>query len=165
MNPLRSIFVAASLCLVALAPVPVANAAQADVALLHEYAGNWRGEGALTGAEEGRVTCRLTMQPNGEKMSFSGRCTLAGSGTQSFQGAIVYNDAARRYEAVARGTDGGAVGRRSGGGIVFNLDGANERGTVRTTLSLTSGRIVVDVSMVEAKSSAKTQARIPFTRS
>ncbi len=158
----------ARLALAALAiatAAPVAIAATADIQRLHQYAGSWQGRGELTGEEDGTVNCRLTMNPRGEQLTFNGRCTLTGGlGSQSFQGAIAYNDAAGRYEAISRGTDP-VVGRRNGSGIVFNFAGNNTRGAIETTMSLRGGnQIVVQFKMTNRRTGETTEGQIPFAK-
>ncbi len=143
---------------------PVALAATSDVQLLHSYAGSWNGSGALTGEGAGNVSCRLTMSPRGEQLTFNGRCSIPGTGSQSFQGAIAYNERANRYEAISRGSEA-VIGRRSGGGIVFNFEGRNPRGDMQTTMSLRGGnQIVVEFTMVNRRNGEKTAGRIPFAK-
>lgn len=144
-------------------PAAPAFAGPADVALLQAYAGNWRGAGELTGPDSGSVRCRLTFEPNGQKLSFNGRCTLAGSGTRTFTGTIAYNDAARRYEATS--PEGIAVGRKSGSAITFNMNDTTPQGDITSTMSLRGDEIRVDFELKNNKTGEVAGSRVTFTRS
>jgi hypothetical protein len=137
-------------------------AAEADLAFLERLAGNWRGTGSLSGDQSGKVDCRLSLRPSGDHLVYNGRCSLVGEGAQSFQGTISYNDAARRYEA--RSSQGTAVGTRDGGALVFAFQGKNLRGSVNSTMRLTSSAIRVDFRFTDAKTKGVSQARIPFKK-
>jgi hypothetical protein len=148
-----------------------ALAAQADIDLLKSYLGSWKGRGVLTGADSETVVCRLTLsEGNGEKINYSGRCTLAGSNL-AIKGTLAYIDASRRYEAVMTSNasfTGVAVGRKQGGGVVFNLQ---ERDTsdgqdvaITAGIALTGGTIKVDFRVVDTKSGQVIKANIPFAK-
>jgi hypothetical protein len=141
---------------------PVA-AADADLAFLQKLAGSWHGAGTLSGGEGGKVDCRLTMRPSGDHLTYNGRCSLVGEGSQSFQGTITYNDAAKRYEA--RSTQGVVTGTKDGGAVVFAFSGKNIRGSVSSTMRLTANAIRVDFRFTDAKTNGVSQARIPFIKS
>jgi len=149
-------------CLSAPLAMP-ALAAPADVALLLQYAGNWRGKGPMTGADTGTVACRLALKPSGEKIRFSGRCTLPGAGGSGFSGTLSYNAAANRFEATS--SNGTVIGRKRGGGIVFAMEDDTRQGKVTSTMSLTGGTIKVEFQIIDAKTDRVTQARIPFAKS
>ena len=101
-------------------------AAPEDVALLHDYLGSWKGTGTITGPKGNTETtaCRLDFfDGNGDKVNFSGRCSLSGT-TVTMNGAMVYVDAAGNYEAVMTtsvGFTGRAVGVRRGDQVRFDL--------------------------------------------
>ena len=147
-------------CLIA--PAAPALAGSSNVELLHKYVGTWKGKGALSGAEEGTVVCRMTLKPSGEKVAFTGRCSMSG-GNSSFRGMLAYNEAKQRFEAVSS-ESGTVVGKKSGGGIVFHMQDSNRQGTVTSTMALTGGAIKVDFSIVDAKTQDVTKARIPFSK-
>lgn len=143
-----------------------AFAGPAETALLGGYAGGWKGSGKVTGIENGAVDCTMKFSASKSgKLSYSGRCDF-GSGTAGFTGAMQYNDAARRFEAVtsAQGVSGSAVGKRQGGGIVFSMSGLESTyGTVSSTLSLNGDRIGMKFELID-KDGKKTTSEIAFTR-
>lgn len=141
-----------------------AVAGPAEAALLQDYVGTWKGKGRLTGAEEGIVSCRLTLRPAGTKIAFNGRCAYDGSGAKSFSGTMTYNDVTKRFESTSSASRT-VAGRKSGGGIVFTTEQSDQRGTVTSTLSLNGGTIKVDFRMVDAKTKKVTRGNIPFARS
>lgn len=153
-------FLAAALLSV---PAIPAFAAPADVELLQSYAGSWRGAGELTGPDSGAVRCRLTFRPSGQKLSFTGRCTVAGSGTRGFTGTIAFNDATGRYEASS--SDGTVVGRKSGNTITFNMSDSTVQGEVTSTMSLRGDQIRVDFELKDADTGEVSGSRVTFTRS
>lgn len=123
---LRSKMLAAILALPMLVSGPVTvQAAEAELALLGSYVGNWRGEGALVGGDRNEpFRCRLTVaKGNQGKINYSGRCTLVNA-TLSINGTIAYSDANGQYEAAMSsnaGFTGVAIGRENGGRISFDL--------------------------------------------
>jgi hypothetical protein len=137
-------------------------AAPEDVALLMGYAGNWRGGGDLSGAEQGAITCRMVLRPSGERLSFDGRCSLNGE-SQSFEGMLSYNDAAARYES--RSPAGTFLGYETGNGVVFSVQDVNDFGQFNSLLSLEDGRITVDFRIVDAQSGGVTTTTVIFSRS
>lgn len=153
-------FFAAALLAASAAP---AFAAPADVALLQTYAGSWRGTGQMTGRDTGEVRCRLTMTPSGDDLSFTGRCTLAGTGSRRFSGIIAYNTKTGRFESRSDSTT--VVGRKSGNGIVFSVQDTTLDGDITSTMSLKGGAIGVDFKIVDSKSGKVTASAISFTRS
>lgn len=157
----KILLVLAALILSIMTAAP-ALAAPADIELLHGYAGSWRGAGELTGPDSGQVRCRLTMRPSGAKLSFSGRCTLAGSGTRRFDGVLAYNEASGRFESSS--SQGTFQGRKSRGGIVFSMQDSTPQGDVTSTMSLTGGKINVDFELTD-RDGAVSGSRITFTRS
>lgn len=164
MPALTRLFRTALLAAMLLPTVAPALAGPAEAALLQEYVGTWKGEGRLTGAEEGAVVCRLTLRPAGAKVAFSGRCAYDGSGAKSFSGTMTYNDAKKRFESTSSASRT-VAGKKSGGGIVFTTEQSDRRGTVTSTLSLNGGTIEVDFRMVDARTKKVTRGNIPFARS
>lgn len=150
-----------------------AQAAKADVELLHSYIGNWTGSGVLTGAESETVRCRLTLSPgNQDKVNYNGRCAMAGTNL-SVNGTLAYVDSARRFEAAMTSNAGfspdNAVGRRQGDGVLFNLreSGQDEDGndmTITASIALQGGRINVELNVVFNDSGDTLRASVPFTR-
>lgn len=145
------------------APVTApALAAPADVELLQSYVGTWNGAGELTGPDSGSVRCRLTFRPSGEKVRFTGRCTLAGSGSRSFSGTMAFNDETGRFEASS--TDGSVVGRKSGRNITFNMSDTTTQGEVTSTMSLRGNEIRIEFELTNRKGEVS-GSRVTFTRS
>lgn len=153
---------------------PAAFAAAADVALLKEYVGEWRGRGVLRGAEQETVVCRLTLSPgNQDRVTFAGRCALAGT-NMSIRGTIAYNDSSRRYEAAMTSDVGfspeSAVGRRQGNDIVFTLnerqaDGEGNMMQISATLALKgSQQIDAEFKIVFLNTGDQITAAVPFTK-
>jgi hypothetical protein len=143
-------------------PAAPAFAAQADIDLLQGYVGTWNGSGQLTGPDSGSVRCRLTFRPSGEKVSFSGRCTLAGSGSRSFSGTMKFNDATGKFEASS--TDGSVVGRKSGRNITFDMNSNTVQGEVTSTMQLRGSEIRIEFELTNRKGEVS-GSRVTFTRS
>ncbi len=139
-----------------------AVAAEADIALLQRFAGNWQGSGKLSGEEVGNITCRLAMKPNGQRLTYNGRCGVSGQGSQSFRGTIVYNDAAQRFEA--RSSNGTAVGKRNGSTLTFSFSGKSVQGAVTSTMQISPSKIQVDFQTVNSRTKGVTKARVPFSK-
>ncbi|OEO29915.1 hypothetical protein VW23_023805 [Devosia insulae DS-56] len=170
---LRSVALAGLLAISPVALTP-ALAAKADVELLKSYVGDWRGKGALVGAESETVICKLVLSPgNADKVNYSGRCALAGTNL-AVNGTLAYNDAARRFEAAMTSNvtfSGLAVGKKQGDGIVFNLRERNkdEEGndlTVTAAIALKGAgkNIVVEFQVVFNATGDTLKASIPFSK-
>ena len=153
---MRIAFLAACLALASSAVF----AAPEHVALLMGYAGNWRGGGELSGAEQGSISCRMTLRPSGERLSFDGRCSLNGE-SRSFEGMLSYNDAAGRYES--RSSAGTFLGYETGNGVVFSVEDRNDFGQFNSLLSLQGGGITVDFRIVDARGGVTTTT-VRFSR-
>src|SRR5690349_15535934 len=111
--------------LLAAAPLP-AFAGAAQDAVLAKYVGTWSGSGALTGAEAGNITCKLTFKQSASKLTYSGRCSYSGGpGSSTFNGNITYNDSTGKYVAKSGGKS--FNGSQSGGAIVFNMSQSDMR--------------------------------------
>jgi hypothetical protein len=74
-----------SLALALLAAMPFGTpvyAAQADIDLLKNYVGEWRGRGIAQFSDTGKdetIVCRMTITDSEPtKVTFNGRCTIAG---------------------------------------------------------------------------------------
>ena len=171
-GPLSRAAAVAGLTLLAGAATAPVQAAPADIALLKSYIGDWRGRGVLIGAETETVVCRMSVtEGNQDKVTYNGRCTLAGT-QLSVAGTIAYIDASKRYEA-AMSTNatftGVAVGQKRGGNLVFNLaerdqdeEGKDLNITAQITLSEDAMRVVFEVIYVESGDSLR--AEVPFSR-
>ena len=155
--------------LVALSGMPV-FAGEAELALLQEYVGDWRGTGAMTGARNDTVTCRMSLSDaTGTKLNYTGRCSFAGA-QMAVRGTVAFNDAAGRYEAVMTANPGAysgmAVGRRQGNGIVFDLKDRNiDQGNaydIASSMVLKDGKIGVSFKVTFADSGESISANIPF---
>jgi hypothetical protein len=160
-----------ALALASLLALPVsapAYAGPAESALLAKYAGQWRGIGKVTGPEPGTVVCRMTFKPSSSgKLSYSGRCSYSGAGAASFRGTMLYNDAARRYEAAtsAQGVSATTVGRKQGGGIVFTNGAMDTRyGTISSALTLAGNAIKLSFKLVD-EDGQTTSSNVTFQRS
>lgn len=170
-GPLSRTLALAGLFSVALFSAP-AMAAKADVELLQSYIGNWKGRGQLIGAESETVVCRLNLTPgNSDKVNYAGRCSLAGTAL-SVSGTLAYNDSANRFEAAMTSNatfNGLAVGKRSGGGLVFNLkerdkDEEGNEMTISAQIALNKGKISVEFNVVFNETGDMLKASVPFTK-
>lgn len=159
MNKKTIAFLAAALLAV---PAVPSFAAPADVQLLQSYAGTWSGQGQLTGPDSGSVRCRLTFRPSGQKLSFNGRCTVAGTGTRGFSGSISFNEQSGRFEASS--TDGTVAGRKSGNTITFDMSSSTVQGEVTSSMSLRGNQIRVDFELKDREGQVS-GSRVTFTRS
>lgn len=153
---------------------PTAFAAPADVALLNEYIGTWKGSSQITrpGGEPETVVCRMTFADGtGDKINFNGRCSLAGN-QMSVSGTIAYVEAKNRYEAAMSSNvqfTGLAIGVRKGNSIVFDLQEKNkdEEGKpleITSKIVLANDKIGVDFKVVFVESGDSLSASIPFTK-
>lgn len=145
----------------------------AEMALLESYIGSWSGAGQLVGGDAPeRFSCRLTINKgNQAKINYAGRCNLT-SMNLSVSGTILYDDAARRYQAVMSsnvGFKGQAIGRHIGDRIVFDLAsqqvdrGGNEI-RIGAVITLNGGDIVVDFEVEFNNSGQILTAAVPFGR-
>lgn len=150
-----------------------AMAAEAELALLSSYVGNWQGEGALVGGDKPEpFRCRLSIsRGNQQKVNYTGRCTLVNA-TLSISGTIAYNDAARQYEAVMSsnaGYTGLAIGRRGNNQISFDLrERQKDRGgsdvRIGSRIILIGDSITVDFEVEFNNSGDVMTASVPFSR-
>lgn len=148
-----------------------AAAAEAELALLSSYVGNWQGQGALVGGDKPEpFRCRLSIsRGNQQKVNYTGRCTLVNA-TLSISGTIAYNDAERRYEAAMSsnaGFTGLAIGRERGGQISFDLrEQQKDRGgsdvRIGSRILLIAGQITVDFEVEFNNSGNVLRASVPF---
>ena len=154
-------------------PGGTAFAAPEDVALLNDYLGSWRGVGAITGPKGNTETtaCRLDFfDGNGDKINFSGRCSLGGTAV-TMSGAMVYVDGNGTYEAVMTtsvGFTGRAVGVRNGNGVRFDLreiggDPA-ENMDVNAALTMANSAIEVGITVIFKDTGDKYFGTAPFSK-
>src|SRR4029079_17870934 len=85
------------------APMSPAWAGDAEKAFLAQFVGTWTGNGKLTGASEGDLTCKLVFKANGAKVNYTGRCTVTDLPSQSTSGTLSYNEAKKQYEVRSGG--------------------------------------------------------------
>lgn len=156
----------------ALALSAPAFAAAADIALLKAYIGTWSGRGTLTGANTETVKCKLKLEEgNGDKIIYSGRCTLAGTNL-SIRGTLLYDDASGRYLAAMTSNatfTGDAIGQKSGDGVVFNLKErqTDEEGndmTISASIALKGGAINVQFEVIYTATGDTIRATVPFSQ-
>jgi hypothetical protein len=143
---------------------------EAELKLLQEYIGDWRGTGQMTGARTETVVCRMNLaDANGTKVNYTGRCSFAGA-QMAVRGTVAYNEASNRYEAVMTANPGAysgmAIGRRQGNGIVFDLKDRNvDQGNaydIASSMVLKDGKIGVSFKVTFADSGESIVADIPF---
>lgn len=149
-----------------------AFAAPADVALLKSYIGEWRGRGTLTGADTETVVCRLSLKAgNGDKVNYSGRCTLAGTNL-AINGTLAYVEASRRFEAAMTSNatfSGIAVGQKRGNGLAFNLrerdqDEEGKEMGISANITLSADAINVSFEVVYIATGESMRAQVPFSK-
>lgn len=150
-----------------------ARAGEAELALLSNYIGQWRGEGALVGGDKPEpFRCRLSIaKGNQQRINYTGRCTLVDT-TLSISGTIAYSDANRRYEAAMSsnaGFTGLAIGQIRGGSISFDLkeqqrDRSGSDVRIGSTIVLSDNRISVNFEVEFNQSGQVLTARVPFDR-
>lgn len=142
-------------------------AGPAETALLASYAGTWTGTGVAAGPEPGDVDCRITFKATSAgKLIYNGRCSF-GSGAASFNGTMIYNDAANRFEAASSSTGFSAttIGKKQGSNIVFSMEGQDTTyGTASSVMILGSKTINITFKLVDKKGET-TSSKITFTRS
>jgi hypothetical protein len=148
-----------------------ANDAQTD--RLYDFAGSWRGSGALVGTDKNEeFRCRLMVDRGSlSKINYSGRCSLVNMNL-SVAGTIAYNATAGQYEAVMSsnaGFTGDAVGRERGDRIVFNLQErqADRRGNdvqIGAVIELIGQSITVHFQVEFNDSGEVMTAEVPFSR-
>lgn len=140
-----------------------AFAGPAETEYLHRMAGTWLGQGKISGAEAGTVSCRLTLTPSGDRLNYTGRCAYSGSSTpQSFSGRISYNDRTGAYESSSRGST--VAGNRSGSTLTFTMTQTDMRGRGTSTMSLSPSAIKVQFKMENTRSGESSQGSVPFSK-
>ena len=156
-----------------LASLAATQAAEAEVALLESYIGNWQGEGALVGGDRAEpFRCRLTIaKGNQSRVNYTGRCALVNA-TLSISGTIAYNDDQKRYEAAMSsnaGFTGLAIGQQRGGQISFDLkeqqkDRAGSEVRIGSKILLVNGNITVNFEVEFNNSGEVLTASVPFAQ-
>lgn len=132
-----------------------------ETAFLQKLTANWTGRGKLTGAQSGPVACRLVISGGDQSVKYQGRCTIPDMATQAFNGAISYNDRAKRYEV--RSISGSVPGIRRGNSLVFTTKDSSMEGTYYSTMTLSPSSLTIDFTIVDKKGE-KTTSRIGFSR-
>ena len=160
---LRSVIAAGlTATLIALSAVPgPALAGPTETAFLQKLTANWTGRGKLSGAQSGPVACRLVISGGGQSVKYQGRCTIPDMASQAFNGAISYNDKAKRYEI--RSISGSVPGIKRGSSLVFTTKDSTMQGTSYSTMTLSPSSLVMNFTIVDSKGN-KTTSRISFSR-
>ena len=158
---LRSVIAAGfTATLIALTAAP-ALAGPAETAFLQKLTANWTGRGKLTGAQSGPVACRLVISGGGQSVKYQGRCTIPDMASQAFNGAISYNEKAKRYEI--RSISGSVPGIKRGNSLVFTTKDSSMQGTSYSTMTFSPSSLVINFTIVDKKGN-KTTSQISFTR-
>lgn len=145
--------------LAALSTVPVV-AGPTEAAFLARLAGSWSGNGRLTGADTGPISCRLQLASSAGRINYLGRCNVQDLGGQGFSGGITYNDATHHYEI--RSAAGLVVGVRRGNSIVFTTKSQSMGGSYYSTMTLSPSTITINFTLI--RSGEKTTSRVTFSR-
>ena len=158
---LRSVIAAGfTATLIALTAAP-ALAGPAETAFLQILTANWTGRGKLTGAQSGPVACRLVISGGGQSVKYQGRCTIPDMASQAFNGAISYNEKAKRYEI--RSISGSVPGIKRGNSLVFTTKDSSMQGTSYSTMTFSPSSLVINFTIVDKKGN-KTTSQISFSR-
>ena len=158
---LRSVIAAGfTATLIALTAAP-ALAGPAETAFLQKLTANWTGRGKLTGAQSGPVACRLVISGGGKSVKYQGRCTIPDMASQAFNGAISYNEKAKRYEI--RSISGSVPGIKRGNSLVFTTKDSSMQGTSYSTMTFSPSSLVINFTIVDKKGN-KTTSQISFSR-
>ncbi len=156
---------APALIIAALFAPTAAFAGASENALLAKYAGNWAGNGKLTGVGVGDLECTMNMKPaKTGALTYTGKCK-GPLGSSSFKGSMSYDDKAGQFTATSSGAGVGAtvIGKKAGGGISFDMKGTKTPiGTASSTMSLTGKAIKINFKVQEKK--GLTSSLITFSR-
>ena len=136
-------------------------AGPAETAFLQKLTANWVGKGRLVGAQSGAVACRIDITGGGQSARYQGRCTIPDMASQAFNGAIFYNDSAKRYEV--RSINGTVAGVKRGGSLVFTTKSSSLGGTYYSTMTLSPSSLSVHFTIVD-KQGQKTTSTISFSK-
>ena len=158
---LRSVIAAGITATVLALTAAPALAGPSETAFLQKLTANWTGRGKLTGAQSGPVACRLVISGGGQSVKFQGRCTIPDMASQAFNGAISYNDGAKRYEI--RSISGSVPGIKRGNSLVFTTKDSSMQGTSYSTMTLSPLSLVMNFTIVDQKGN-KTTSRVSFSR-
>ena len=146
--------------LLALSATP-AFAGPAESAFLQKLTANLTGKGKLVGAQTGPVACRIVITAGGQSAKYQGRCTIPDMASQAFNGAITYNDKAKRYEV--RSVHGTVPGVKRGNSLVFTTKESSMGGTSYSTMTLSPSSLSVNFTIIDSKGQ-KTTSAISFTK-
>jgi hypothetical protein len=159
--------------LVSALAMPAIAADSPEIAALKEYLGTWSGKGVISGGQQQDVSCKMSLNAgNGGKLNYTGRCSLGGA-QLSITGTIAWVDANNRYEAVMNSGIGGfrgvAIGKRSGGNIVFDLkqradDDEGNDISIASKVVLSGNKINVDFQATFNDSGDTIYAKVPFSK-
>ena len=152
-----SVVLAAALALSA-AP---AFAGPAETAFLQKLTANWTGKGRLVGAQTGPVACRIVITAGGQSAKYQGRCTIPDMASQAFNGAITYNDKAKRYEV--RSVSGTVPGVKRGNSLVFTTKDSSMSGSYYSTMTMSPSSLSVNFTIIDKKGE-KTSSVITFSK-
>lgn len=147
LNIVRAAFAVLAMTLATAFPLSPAFAGPAETDFLKSFVGTWSGSANMTGADTGKVTCKIVYKASTSKVNFSGRCTVTGEGSQSFSGAMSYNDAKKRYESKASGKV--AVGTKSGNSLTFANSAKTPQGTASSKITLSPGLVTMDTTFTD----------------
>ena len=142
-----------------------AYAGPAETAYLQRLVGIYLGEGKITGGQAGTVNCRLVLRNTSQgHLAFNGRCALSGgSGAQSINGIIRYNDERGVYESSSQGRT--VAGRKSGQRLTFTVSGNDSRGRGSSVMTFSPGSAQVQFEFVDGRNGQTSKGTIPFRRS
>ena len=160
MRPRRQTLALLVTALLAVSAVP-AVAGPAENAFLQRLTANWVGKGRLQGAQSGPVACRIVVSSGGQSAKYQGRCNIPDMASQAFNGAIFYNDKAKRYEA--RSVGGTVPGIKRGNTLVFTTKSSTMAGTSYSTMTISPTSLVVDFTLLD-RDKQKTTSRITFSK-
>ena len=146
--------------ILAASPIAPAFAGPAEASFLSRLAGMWSGNGRMTGAQAGPISCKIAFQPSGNRLNYTGRCNVQDFGGQGFNGSINYNDQTRRYEV--RSMNGTVVGVRRGNSLVFTTKTQTMSGAAYSTMTLAPSSITISFSFI--RGGQKTTSHINFSK-
>jgi len=152
--------VSLSAALIGLTAAP-AFAGPAESAFLQKLTANWTGRGKLNGAQSGPVACRLVISGGGQSVKYQGRCNIPDMASQAFNGAISYNDKAKRYEV--RSVNGTVPGVRRGNSLIFTNKDTSMGGSYCSTMTMSASALTVNFSIID-KNGDKTSSVITFSK-
>ena len=156
----KTLAVLASAGLIGLTAAP-AFAGPAETAFLQKLTANWTGRGKLNGAQSGPVACRMVISGGGQSVKDQGRCNIPDMATQAFNGAISYNDSAKRYEI--KSISGNVPGIKRGNSLVFTTKDSSMGGSYYSTMTLSPASLVINFTIVD-RQGEKTTSRITFSK-